>query len=99
MFTTADNLIGVPIVRENLPMKLTSYQAKQILKDRGLHAAVVAIVYDPGTPERVRTAWEEGLDWERYNPMVLMIADLLPLNSAQLDELFISGAAISAYAL
>ena len=94
MFTTVKDLF-IPTLWPGTPvLKLSSYQAKTILRERGLYATVHAIVYAPETPDRVRVAWEEGIDWRIDNEMVQGIATSAGLTMEQLTELFIAGAAI-----
>ncbi len=85
-----------------VPLKVTRRQARQALLLAGLLDDVpIAIAQlDDGTPEgmkKVRMAqieWEDSLEFERARPLVIEIAAAIGLNAEDLDQLFISAAAL-----
>lgn len=80
-----------------VPPKVTRSQARRALLLRGLLDQVQpAIDAIPDTTERrlAQIEWDDALDFERHNPLVVMIGQALGLDEAGLDDLFIFAAAL-----
>ncbi len=73
---------------------ITSYQAKCALADAGLYEMVEVAINAPDTPVRIKLAWREGLNFQRNNPMILLLTDKLGLTDEQVDALFNAALAI-----
>lgn len=81
------------------PVKVTAVaprQAKLALHNAGLLTAVEAAI--AALPEPQKTAaqitWDESLEFQRNNPVLLSLASALGLTSAQVDDLFTAAAAL-----
>lgn len=79
--------------------RVSSFQAKAALAAAGILSAVESIIEDPETPFKVKLAWQEGLDFSRDNPLLLLVTDQLDLTSAEIDDLFLAASLIDPYKL
>lgn len=76
-----------------VPQTITRFQGKAVLTQRGLLAQVEAAVA-ASTEPLIQLAWVECLTFERNSAMVLGITQQLGLTPAEVDQMFIDGAAI-----
>ena len=67
---------------------VSPFQAKAALLQRGLLGDVEALVMQPGVDPFIQLAWTTALEFRRYSPAVLGIAEALNWTEQQLDELF-----------
>lgn len=79
-----------------VPEKVSRFQARAALLDSNLLDSVTSIMQSPQTPAIVKLAWEDAQEFRRDSPTVMMLGNLLGLNDAQLDELFIKAESIKA---
>jgi hypothetical protein len=77
-----------------VPASVTPKQARLALSAAGLLTQVNAMVR--AAPEATQIAWDYGLSVDRNDPMLLALISQLypPMTDAQVDQLFISAAAI-----
>lgn len=66
---------------------ITSFQAKAALIDVGLYEAALGLINHPDTAPRLKLAWEEGINFQIDNPMVIWVAEQLDITEL-LPELF-----------
>ena len=78
---------------------ITSYQAKCALADAGLYDAVENAINSVETPIRIKLAWREGINFQRDNPMILMLTAQLGLSEEDVDNLFTAALLIAPGAL
>ena len=86
-----------PEVQPAVPIKVTRSQARRALLLRGLFDQVQpAIDAIPDITERrlAQIEWVDAQDFERHNPLVVMIGQALGLDDAGLDDLFIFAASL-----
>lgn len=80
-----------------VPQQITSGQGREALYNAGLFANVqpaIDAIDDVDMKWRVQNAWDYRPTWERQSPFVAMMAGILGLDGAALDELFITAAAL-----
>ena len=80
-----------------VPQIITSGQGKEALYNAGLFSGVqpaIDAIEDADTKWRVQNAWDNRPTWERQSPFVGMMAVILGLDAAALDQLFITAAAL-----
>jgi hypothetical protein len=85
-----------------IPAKVTRRQARQALLLAGLLDDVPAAIarLDDGTPGGAQTMrmaqieWEDSLEFERARPLVVEIGQVIGLDAAALDDLFITAAGL-----
>lgn len=80
-----------------VPQVITSGQGKEALYNAGLFARVqpaIDAIEDADTKWRVQNAWDNRPTWERQSPFVGMMAAILGLDAAALDQLFITAVAL-----
>lgn len=80
-----------------IPFKVTRSQARSALLLRGLLDQVQPIIdsiEDLTERALAQIKWDDALEFERYSPLVVMIARALDLDDAALDELFIFAASL-----
>ena len=80
-----------------VPQQISSGQGREALYNAGLFAGVqsaIDAIEDVDTKWRVQNAWDYRPTWERQSPFVAMMAGILGLDAAALDELFITAAAL-----
>jgi len=81
--------------KPHVPQQITAGQGREALYNVGLFANVqpaIDAVEDADTKWRVQNAWDSRPTWERQSPFVAMMAGILGLDEAALDQLFISAA-------
>jgi hypothetical protein len=86
---TAADKAKVPV-----PASVTPYQARIALLNVELLATVDALMADPETDQAARIAWEYATSIERQSPFIEALAPALGLTEQQIDDLFITAAAI-----
>lgn len=74
------------------PTSLTPRQIRLVLTTAGLRTAVESAV--AASSQDIRDAWEFSLEYRRTDPVLLAMASTLGITDAQLDELFVQGAAL-----
>lgn len=80
-----------------VPQQITSGQGREALYNAGLFANVqpaIDAIDDVDMKWRVQNAWDYRPTWERQSPFVAMMAGILGLDGAALDQLFITAAAL-----
>jgi len=80
-----------------VPQQITSGQGREALYNADLFANVqpaIDAIDDVDTKWRVQNAWDYRPTWERQSPFVAMMAGILGLDGAALDQLFITAAAL-----
>jgi len=83
----------IPVV---IPQSVSRFQAKAALANAGLLSQVETIMADPSTPAMYKLAWSDAQEFLRTSPTIAALSGLLSLTSAQLDQLFIAAATITA---
>lgn len=81
--------------RREVPARVSNYQWRAALIQAGLFAQIDGMMSDPTTDALVVSAWEYATDVSRESRIMAAIADGLSLSPEQLDDLFISAAAIT----
>jgi hypothetical protein len=88
----AQNNVPEPYVPPSpvVPVSVTMRQARLVLLQAGLLAAINTAITDMTGPEgdAARITWEFSSEVHRNNPLVTMLAAKLNLTDAQLDDLF-----------
>ena len=79
-----------------IPQTVTRFQARAALYQAGLLDQVETLMNDPETPTLARLAWQDAQSFERQSPTIAAMATALGLTDAQLDDLFIAAAGITA---
>jgi hypothetical protein len=77
-----------------VPESVTPFQAKAALLQTGLLENVNAAL--AGASPLARLAWAEATEFKRNSPTVVMLAGVLGLSDASLDELFRNASRITA---
>lgn len=80
-----------------VPQEVTMRQARLALAAVGLLDAVteaIAEIADPAQKKAAQIEWEYSATVKRQQPLVLALAPALGLDSASIDQLFISAAAL-----
>lgn len=80
----------------NIPQKVTAFQAKAALLHADYLDNVEALMAAPETPRIVKLAWAEALHFERNSPTVAAMAAALGLTDAEIDALFSFAAEVQA---
>ncbi len=83
-------------VIDGVPQQVTAFQAKAALLDAGLLPQVESIMAQDSTPALAKLAWATAQVFNRSSPTVAAMASALGLTDAQIDALFVAGAAITA---
>ena len=78
--------------RDSVPKVVTMRQAKLALHVAGMLTAVNAVVAQ--ADETVKIEWEYAAEVERNWPTLIVLQPLLGLSDEQIDQLFISAAAL-----
>ncbi|WP_368640497.1 hypothetical protein ABRZ04_04580 [Castellaniella ginsengisoli] len=81
----------------NIPRSVTRAQGKAALITAGLWVGVVAFVdaiEDPTEQALARVALDDTAEWRRDSPFLATAAAALGLSETQLDDLFVTAAAI-----
>jgi len=79
-----------------IPSTVTRFQALAVLAAGGYLDTVHAYIDTLPRSNITRLAFENAADWERTSPTVNTLAQMLGLTDAQVDELFIAAAQVSA---
>jgi len=79
-----------------IPSSVTRFQALAILAAGGYLDTVRTYIATLDQNNVQRLAWENATDWERSSPTLNALATMLGLTDAQVDELFIAAAQVSA---
>jgi hypothetical protein len=80
-----------------IPFSVTRRQARQALLLAGLLDSVdtaIAAITDATQRKLAQIEWEDSQDFERNRPLLVSLSAALGLNSAQLDQLFITAATL-----
>jgi len=79
----------------SIPESITSAQAKKALhrKNSSLNGQIKALLNQPGN-EEAEIDWGNADRFHRDSPFILALASQIPLTDAEVDQLFIDGAAI-----
>ncbi len=83
-------------VINGVPQQVTAFQAKAALLDAGLLPQVESMMAQDSTPALAKLAWSTAQVFNRTSPTVAAMASALGLTDAQIDALFVAGAAITA---
>jgi len=89
---TAD--VAPPEAPGLVPQTVTRGQGRAALYQAGLLEIVEGMMSHPDTPMIQKLAWQDALTFERNSPTMAAMAGALGLTGAQLDQLFITAAAI-----
>lgn len=84
----------VPITDIRQTMQVSAFQGQAALLQAGLLDQVEAYFAGPDATPLEKLAWNKVLVFERLSPLVVSMGAMLNLNDQQLDQLFISAAAI-----
>jgi hypothetical protein len=79
-----------------VPTTVTRFQALAVLAAGGYLPTIRTYIATLDQNNVQRLAWENATDWERTSPTVNAIAAMLGLSDAQVDDLFIAAAQVSA---
>ena len=79
-----------------IPSSVTRFQALAVLAAGGYLPTIRTYIATLDQDDITRLAWENAADWERTSPTLNILAAMLNLTEAQVDELFIAAAGISA---
>lgn len=77
-----------------VPVSITRFQALAALQKAGLLETTIAAVNL--APALTKLAWDNTATFERNNATLTALSDSIGITSAQLDNLFITGALITA---
>jgi hypothetical protein len=80
-----------------VPQTVTRRQAKQALLLAGKLASVqpaIDAITDPTQRAMMQLEWDESQEFQRQRPALLMMASAIGLDSAGLDQLFITAAGL-----
>jgi hypothetical protein len=76
------------------PQSVTAYQLLMALNNAGRYTDLMTYVNSQSAP--VQIAFNQSINFNRTNPMVLAAAAALGMSSAQTDSLFVSASHLSA---
>ena len=79
-----------------IPSTVTRFQALAVLAAGGYLDAVRTYIATLDQNNVQRLAWENATDWERTSPTLNALATMLNLTSAEVDDLFVAAAQVSA---
>ena len=88
--------IAPPPPPPSVPQAVSRFQARAALHLAGLLEQVETMMANPATDPMARLAWQDAQEFRRNSPTVLGMGAALGLSQAQLDDLFIQAATISA---
>jgi len=80
----------------SIPASVTRFQALAVLAAGGYLDTVRTYIATLDQNNVQRLAWENAADWERSSPTLNALAAMLGLSDAQVDELFVAAAKVSA---
>lgn len=78
------------------PQKVTRFQALAILSLAGYLDTIWTYIESLPRSNITRLAFENATDWERTSPTLATLATMLNLTEAQVDEMFMAAANITA---
>lgn len=84
-------------LRALVPLRVTRRQARQALLLAGLLDSVpaaIAAIPDPVHRGLAQIEWDDSLEFERHRPLLIQLGAALGLDSAALDQLFITAHAL-----
>lgn len=87
VFTKPDPVVAVPD-------QVTALQGLLAIDAAGLSSAYQAWAADPARTFSEKAFIDKAIHWKRNDPVLLLGANALGLNSAQLDQLFIAASAL-----
>jgi hypothetical protein len=76
-----------------IPASITPTQGRILLKQMGLLDQVNAMVENAGDPA-LQIYWEYSLSWDRENPYISSMANLLGMGEEDLENFFVQASAI-----
>lgn len=79
-----------------IPQSVTRFQALATLAAGGWLDTVYVYIDNLPRSNITRLAFENATDWERTSPTVNALAQMLGLSDAQVDDLFVAAAQVSA---
>jgi hypothetical protein len=79
-----------------IPATVTRFQALAVLAAGGYLPTIRTYIATLGEDNITRLAWENAAEWERTSPTVNALATMLGLTDAQVDDLFVAAAQVSA---
>ena len=79
-----------------IPASVTRFQALAVLAAGGYLDTVRTYINTLDQNNVQRLAWENAADWERRSPTLNALATMLGLTDAQVDDLFVAAAQVSA---
>ena len=79
-----------------IPATVTRFQALAVLAAGGYLDTVRTYINTLDQNNVQRLAWENATDWERTSPTLNALATMLNLTNAEVDDLFIAAAQVSA---
>jgi len=79
-----------------IPSTVTRFQALAVLAAGGYLPTIKTYIATLGEDNIIRLAWENAADWERTSPTLNALATMLNLTSAEVDDLFVAAAQVSA---
>ena len=79
-----------------IPQTVTRFQALAVLAAGGYLDTVRTYIATLDQDNVQRLAWENATDWERSSPTLNALAQMLGLTDAQVDDLFVAAAQVSA---
>lgn len=86
----------MPFIPSSVPRSVTRFQALATLAAGGWLSVVRTYINALDEDNITRLAFENATDWERTSPTVNALAQMLGLNDAQVDQLFIDASQVSA---
>ena len=79
-----------------IPQTVTRFQALAVLAAGGYLDTVRTYIATLDQDNVQRLAWENATNWERSSPTLNALAQMLGLTDAQVDDLFVAAAQVSA---
>ena len=79
-----------------IPQSVTRFQALATLSAAGHLPAIRTHIATLDQDNITRLAWENAADWERTSPTLAALATMLGLTDADVDDLFVAAAQVSA---
>ncbi len=79
-----------------VPATVTRFQALAVLAAGGYLPTIRTYIATLGEDDITRLAWESASEWERTSPTLNALATMLNLTSAEVDDLFVAAAQVSA---
>jgi len=79
-----------------IPSSVTRFQALAVLAQAGYLDTIWTYIESLPRSNITRLAFENATEWERTSPTLATLATMLNLNEAQVDEMFMAAANITA---